>query len=55
MICQHMEAAVKNMDLYSSTYENFIFFEDFNAGMEYLALKDFYNMYTLTSLINRPT
>ena len=31
----------KNMDLYSSTYENFIFLSDFNAGMEHSALKDF--------------
>ena len=55
MICQHMEALAKNMDLYSSTYENFIFLGDFNAGMEHSALKDFRNLYSLTSLINRPT
>ena len=55
MICQHMEALAKNMDLYSSTYENFIFLGDFNAGMEHSALKDFCNLYSLTSLINRPT
>ena len=55
MICQHMEALAKNMDLYSSTCENFIFLSDFNAGMKHSALKDFCNLYSLTSLINRPT
>ena len=50
-----MEALAKNMDLHSSAYENFIFLGDFNAGMEHSALKDFRNLYSLTSLINRPT
>ena len=53
MICQHMEALAKNMDLHSSTYENFIFLGDFNAGMEHSGLKDFCNLCSLTSLINR--
>ena len=48
-----MEALAKNMDLYSSAYENFIFLGDFNAGMEHSALKDFCNLCSLTSLINR--
>ena len=43
------------MDLYSLTYENFIFLGGFNAGMEHSALKDFSNLYFLTSLFNRPT
>ena len=50
-----MEALAKNMDLYSSTYENFLFLGDFNAGMEHSVLKDFCNLHSLTSLINRPT
>ena len=41
MISQHMEALGKNMDIYFSTYENFIFFDDFNAGMVHSVLKDF--------------
>ena len=53
MICQHIKALRKNMDLHSSTYENFVFLGDFNAGMEHSALKDFCNLYSLTSLINR--
>ena len=52
MISQHMEALVKNMDFYSSTYENVIFSVYFNAGMEHLALTDFYNLHSLTSFIN---
>ena len=43
------------MDLYSSTYKNFIFLGDFNAGMEHSALEDFCNLYCLTSLINKAT
>ena len=53
MISQHMEALAKNMDLYSSTYENFIFLRDFNAGMEHSVLKDFCSLYSFTSLINK--
>ena len=55
MISQHMEVLGKNMDIYSSTYENFIFFDDFNAGMVHSVLKNFCNLYSLTSLINKPT
>ena len=55
MIRQHMEALGKNMDLYISTYENFNFLGDFNAGVEHSALKNFFNLYSLTSLINKPT
>ena len=55
MISQHMEALAKNMDLYSSTYDNVIFSVYFNAGMEHLALKDFCNLHSLTSFINQPT
>ena len=55
MISQHMEALGKNMDLYSSTSGNFIFLGDFNADMEHSPLKDFCNLHSLTSLINKPT
>ena len=55
MICQHMEALAKNMDLYSSTYEKIFFLGDFNASVEHSALKDFCNLYSLTRLINRST
>ena len=35
MISQHMEALGKNLDLYSSIYENFIFVSGFNACIEH--------------------
>ena len=45
----------RNMDLPSSTYKNFFFEGDLNAGMEFSASKDFCNLYSFTSLINKPT
>ena len=33
------------------TYGNFIFLDNFNAGMEHLALKDFCNLYSFTSYL----
>ena len=44
MICQHVEALAKNMDLYSATYENFVFLGGFNADMVHSALRDFCNL-----------
>ena len=41
------------MDLYSSTYENFIFLGDFNADMEHSALKDFCNLHFVATLISK--
>ena len=55
MINQHMKALDKNMDLYSSTWKNFIFLSDFNARMGHSASKDFCNLHSRTSLINKPT
>ena len=49
MIRQRMEPLGKNMNLRTSTYENFNFLGDFNAGMEHSALKDFFNLHSLTS------
>ena len=43
-ICQHVEALAKNMDLYSTTYENFVFLGGFNADMAHSALRDFCNL-----------
>ena len=50
-----MVALGRNMDLPSSTYKNFLFEGDLNAGMEFSASKDFCNLYFFTSLINKPT
>ena len=43
-----MEALSKNMDLHSSTYENFIFLADFNAA---LTLKNFSNLHWSANLL----
>ena len=45
MISQHLEAVVKNMVLHSSTYENFNFLGDFNAGMKHSALTHYFNLH----------
>ena len=50
-----MDALSKNMDLHLPTCENFIFLDDFNTGMEHLALRDICNLYSVTSSINKPT
>ena len=50
MISQHMGTLGKSMDLWSSVYENVIFFGDFNTDKEHLTLKAFCNLYSLTSL-----
>ena len=55
MMSQNMDAVAKSMDLYSLTYENFIFLGDFNVCMEHSALKDFCNLCFLSSFINKPT
>ena len=55
IICQHMEVFAKNMVFYSSSYENFVFLGDLNEEIEDSALKDFCNLYFLTSLISRAT
>ena len=54
MICQHMEPLAKNMDMYCSTYKNFIFLGDFNASMEHSGLEDVCDFHCPTSLIERP-
>ena len=45
MISQHMEAVIKNMVLHPSTYENFNFLGDFNAGMKHSALTHYFNLH----------
>ena len=45
----------KNLDLQSYKYEHFVFIDDFNKGMKNEAIKDFCNLYRLTSLNKKPT
>ena len=55
MIGEHLKLLSKNLDLQSSKYERFAFVCDLNLGRENEAMKDFCNLYGLTSLNNKPT
>ena len=55
MICNHLDALSKHLDLYSTTYENILILGDFNVGIEEQHLKDFRDNCNLTSLIKQPT
>ena len=50
-----METLSKNTALYSSTFENFIFSYNLDAEVEYTASKDFCSLYSLSSMVNKPT
>ena len=54
-ISKHIEALSKSIDLFSSNYENILLMGNFNAGLDNAVLKDFCNVYNLTSLINKAT
>ena len=54
-ISKHIEALSKSINLFFSDYENFLLMGDFNAGSDNAVLKDFCNLYNLTSLINKAT
>ena len=54
-IFNHIEILSKNLDLYSSPYENNIIIGDFNVGVSDPHMTDFCNMYNLSSLIKEPT
>ena len=54
-ISKHIEALSKSIDLFSSNYDNILLMGNFNAGLDNAVLKDFCNVYNLTSLINKAT
>ena len=54
-IIKHIEPLSKSTDLFSYNYENVLLMGDFNAGLDNAVLKDFCNLYNLTSLINKAT
>ena len=54
-IFKHIEILSKNLDLYSSQYENNIIIGDFNVGVSDPHMTDFCNAYNLSSLIKEPT
>ena len=53
LIGEHFKLLSKNLDLQSSRYERFVYVCDFNVGMQNEAMKDFCNLYRLTSLNNK--
>ena len=55
MICNHLDALSKYLDLYSTTYENILILGDFKVGIEEQHLKAFRDNCNLTSLMKQPT
>ena len=54
-IRKHLGATGKNLDSYSSKYENFIFLEDFNVEPTKDAMEEFMKGYILKNLVKVPT
>ena len=50
-----MAVLSKNIDIYTTKYDNLLFLGDFNAGLEDASIKNFCLAYSLTSMINKPT
>ena len=55
MIGNHLRALSEKLDIYSTSYDNFIILGDFNIEMEKQQIKDFCDNYSLKSLIRQPT
>ena len=55
MIGNHLWAISEKLDIYSTSYGNFIILGDFNIEMEEQQVKDFCDNYGLKSLIRQPT
>ena len=55
VIGNHLLAISEKLDLYSTSYDNFIILDDFNIEMEEQQIKDFCDNYSLKSLIRQPT
>ena len=55
LIANHMAVLSKNIDIYTTKYDNLLFLGDFNAGLEDASIKNFCLAYSLTSMINKPT
>ena len=54
-IGNHLCALSEKLDIYSTSYDNFIILGDFNIEMEKQQIKDFCDNYSLKSLIRQPT
>ena len=55
IIENHLRAISEKLDIYSTSYGNFIILGDFNIEMEEQQIKDFCDNYGLKSLIRQPT
>ena len=55
MIGNLLRAISKKLDIYSTSYDNFIILRDFNIEMKEQQIKDFCDNYSLNSLIRQPT
>ena len=51
----HLRALSEKLEIYSSSYSNFIILGDFNIEMEEQHIQDFCDNYALKSLIRQPT
>ena len=55
MLGNHLRALSEKLDIYSTSYDNFISLGDFNIEMEQQQIKDFCDNYSFKSLIRQPT
>ena len=55
LIRQHLYALSKSIDVFTSKYDDLLFLDDFNVGVEDTSVKNFCRSYNLTSMINKPT
>ena len=55
MIGNHLRALSEKLDIYSTSYDNFISLADFNIEMEKQQILDFCDNYSLKNLIRQPT
>ena len=55
LVTIHMAVLRKKIDIYTTKYNNLLFWGDFNAGLEDASIKSFCSAYSLISVINTPT
>ena len=54
-ISNYVDVLRRELNIHSSSYENFLLLGDFNAEMTDSSLKEFCNLYSLKNLIKKPT
>ena len=55
MIGNYLRALSEKLDIYCTSYDNFIVLDDFNLEMEEQQIKGFRDNYSLKSFIRQPT